>query len=189
MQTKLAAPATPATDAVARAPVGSTLGRLSRLALLTPVMALAVACDDDEPPEEAPVVPVPPAAAAVDSAPIPITDVLLIVVPERAPLIGRRVALGDMKVQTVTGPRTFWVGPDSERQLFVVLDSSAVTDSAQRAMNVEPGQTVSVTGVVRGLPLDLAAMAEAWSLSEANQATLRREQVYLAADSLRIAPR
>lgn len=167
------------------------IARAVGCAMLAPGIGLLSACDDDEPLEETPVVQASATPAAADSAAdaAPITDVLVVVVPERVPLVGRRVALADARVQTVTGARTFWVGPDPERQLFVVLDSSAVVDSAGRAMDVEPGQTVSVMGVLRALPDDLAGRAQSWSLSDANQATLHREQVYLAADSIRLSAR
>lgn len=191
MRTNTTAPASVAAS-IARTPRGRpSAARAIMLTLLTPCLALTIACEDDEPATETPVVQAPAAPAAVDTVvgAAPITDVLLVVVPERVPLIGRRVALADMRVQTVTGARTFWVGPDPERQLFVVLDSSAVVDPAQQTVNVEPGQTVSVTGVLRALPTDLAGVAQTWSLSDANQATLRREQVYLAADSIRLTPR
>lgn len=196
MRRTTAAP-TPTIATLPSAPCTGTPRRRRRIAraigfaLLAPGIGLLPACDDDEPLEETPVVQAPAVRAAADSAAgdAPITDVLVVVVPERVPLVGRRVALADARVQTVTGARTFWIGPDPERQLFVVLDSSAVVDSAGRAMDVEPGQTVSVMGVLRALPDDLAGTARPWSLSDANQATLRREQVYLAADSIRLSAR
>ena len=121
----------------------------------------------------------------------PITDVIVIVTaPDRMPLVGRRVQLRDVRVQTVTGDRTFWAGPDPSQQLFVVLDEQATPGTpTEGRVNVQPGQTVTVSGTIRELPADLGSVRQQWSLSQANETTLRNERVYLAADSVAVAGR
>jgi hypothetical protein len=50
-----------------------------------------------------------------------ITDVLLIVVPDPTPLVGRRVRLTDVKVQDVVGDRAFYVGANENQRVLVVF--------------------------------------------------------------------
>lgn len=112
-------------------------------------------------------------------------------VPDRTPLVGRRVALVNMTVQTVTGQNSFWIGPSPDQQLFVVRSATTSTGSADTsaaARTIAPGQTVSVAGVLRLLPDDLASKRADWSLSEANVATLLRERIYLEADTVVVTP-
>jgi len=111
---------------------------------------------------------------------IPITDGLMIIrAPDRNALVGRSVALLDVKVQTVVGKNTFWVGPDPSQQLFVVSDSgNAYSDQ------MKVGQTISVAGVIRAMPVDLSSVRASWSLSAANELTLAREAVYLQVTGL-----
>ena len=128
------------------------------------------------------------AVATPAAATEPITDIVAIVaVPDRVPLVGRRVTVSGVKVQTVTGPNTFWVGPGPDQQLFVVRAAATGADTAARSATDTPGavrvgQTVLVSGVIRQLPADLGQVRAAWSLSTANEATLTRERVYLEAD-------
>lgn len=93
--------------------------------------------------------------AAVEPAPIeaaavagpPISDVILIVdAPDRPVLAGREVRLANMRVLDVVGDRTFFVGPDANRRLFVVLNEAVPGDSA---IDINPGQTVNLQGVLR----------------------------------------
>lgn len=125
---------------------------------------------------------VPVVAVPVPVPVAPITDELLIITsPDRRPLVGRTVALFGVKVQTVTGPNSFWVGPSPDRQLFVALDSTATGDR-----DIRPGQTIAIAGVLRAMPSDLASVRARWSLSAANEATLAREQLYLAASRVEV---
>jgi hypothetical protein len=120
---------------------------------------------------------VPVVAVPVPVPVAPITDELLIIsTPERRSLVGRTVALFGVKVQTVVGRNAFWVGPTPDRQLFVALDPTTTGDREVRA-----GQTIAVAGVLRAMPTDLAGVRGSWSLTAANEATLAREPLYLAA--------
>jgi hypothetical protein len=152
--------------------------------------AALVACGKDRASDDVPpIVSADTSTLAAPPAGDPITDIIAIVtVPDRAPLVGRRVTLSGMKVQTVTGPNTFWVGPNPDQQLFVVRSGGGASDSvpaqpvADTSRGARVGQTVSVSGVIRPLPGDLEQVRAGWSLSTANEATLTRERVYLDAD-------
>jgi len=136
---------------------------------------LAVTSRMDVVPVMAVPVPMPMPVSAV-----PITDGLMIIgTPNRSVLVGRSFALLDVKVQTVVGKNTFWVGSNPNQQLFVVADSSMANLAHLRV-----GQTISVAGVLEAMPGDLSSVRDSWSLSAANQTTLAREVVYLRATGL-----
>ena len=125
---------------------------------------------------------VPVVAVPVPVPVAPISDELLVITaPDRRPLVGRTVALFGVKVQTVVGPNTYWVGPSPDRQLFVALDPSTVGDR-----DVRPGQTIAVAGVLREMPTDLSSVRANWSLSAANESTLAKEQLYLSASRVEV---
>lgn len=90
-------------------------------------------------------------AAPVETAAVtgpPITDVLLIVdAPDRPVLAGREVRLTNAPVLDVVGDRTFFVGPDANRRLFVVLNETPVPGDS--AIDINAGQTVNLQGVLR----------------------------------------
>jgi len=110
----------------------------------------------------------------------PITDGMMIIrAPNRGALVGRSVALLNVKVQTIVGKNAFWAGPDANQQLFVVIDSSMAD-----ADRVRVGETISIAGVIRALPSDLTPMRRSWSLSAANEIILRRETTYLQVTGL-----
>ena len=127
-------------------------------------------------------VPVPTPVAVPVPVPLIVDEAAIVDAPDRSAMVGRAVALLGVRVQTVAGDSAFWVGPSSSRQLFVVLDSQAVT----RRLDVEPGQTVAVAGVIRALPTDLARVRSAWNLTAANEAILAREGVYLEASRVEL---
>ena len=113
---------------------------------------------------------------------VPITDELIIVgVRDRTPFVGRGASLIGTKVQRVVGSRSFWVGPSSNQRLFVVVDSSTSYRSAAKQFDVEAGQMLAVTGVIKAVPSDLSRLRSAWGITAADEAALRRDHVYLAA--------
>lgn len=115
----------------------------------------------------------------------PIRDIIIVVAaPDRLPLIGRRVELENVPVQSVVGDKGFWVGPDKERQLFVALDESE-TRGPDARVKVRPGQTVTVAGEIKKVP-SMEEARKRWELGEANSATLETERVYLAADRVEL---
>lgn len=127
-----------------------------------------------------------PIAAVTVPVPMPVIvdEAMIVDVPDRSALAGRATALFGATVQTVVGDNAFWAGPSPDRQLFVVLDSQAV----ERRVDIEPGQTVMVAGVIRALPADLTTVRSAWNLTTANEATLARERIYLDASRVEVLP-
>ena len=121
---------------------------------------------------------------------LPITDVLIIVTrPTKLSLIGRHVQLTSVPVQSMVGDKTFWIGPSAARRLFVALDQKLEepppAPPIEGEVNVDKGQTVTLSGVLRKLP----AMSEArkkWGLSDAEAAALENEEIYLHAEHARV---
>lgn len=128
-------------------------------------------------------------ADADAAAGAPITDVVAIVaVPDRMPLIGRRVQLTSVPVLSVPGDETFWVGSSESERLFVALDPAPGTSApVESPTDVDAGQRVTVAGVLRQVPTDLAEWRTRWNLDDATAEALTAGQVYLAADRVAIA--
>lgn len=124
-----------------------------------------------------------PAAAAL-AAPI-VDEMVIVAVPDRMPLAGRTAALLDVKVQTVLGDSAFWVGPTPSQRLLVVVSDSAETWPGM-TLDIEPGQTLAVAGVLRTVPADMSTIGAQWHLSPAEQMTVSHEQIYLDATAVHI---
>lgn len=133
--------------------------------------------------EPGPAVAVAPAAPAAADAEI--DDVLMIVtVPDRRPLVGSRIRLTNVPVLDVVGDRSFWIGPSREQRVFVVLDESGPpTGPTDADININPGQVVNLTGVVRAMPD--ARTAEA-AFGAPGAAAVREESVYLFAQAAEV---
>ncbi len=114
-----------------------------------------------------------------------VDPVVILDAPDRPALIGQRVQLEAVLVQSVTGDKTFWVGPNNDRQLFVFLEEQNTTAPTDAALNINPGQQVTLSGVVRALP-PIAEARQLWSLTDENAARLENQQVYLRADRAEI---
>lgn len=141
------------------------------------------------PPAAAPVV--APAVAPAVAGPTPLTDVVAIVaVPDPMPLVGQPVQLTNVAVQAVPGDSIFWVGPSETQRLLVVLDETRTPGTpVEGRVNVNPGQTVSVSGVLRQTPADLQPWQARWKLNEEAMTTLRNGRLYLAADRVTVEGR
>lgn len=118
-------------------------------------------------------------AAAGDT----LTDMMVVVNDrnQRA-LAGRQALFANVPVQSVVGDRGFWVGPSPDEQLFVVIDE-ANAGRAEGAIQVTPGQTVTLGGVIEQLP-SLDQAPPEWGLDASNSAALEGEQVYLHANQV-----
>lgn len=114
-----------------------------------------------------------------------IDPIVILDAPDRPALVGQRVQLEAVPVQSVTGDKTFWVGPNSDRQLFVFLEEQNTPAPTDAALNINPGQQVTLSGVVRVLP-PIAEARQLWNLSDENAARLENQQVYLRADRAEI---
>ncbi len=113
----------------------------------------------------------------------PITDVVLIITtPDRPSLIGKRVQLTDVKIQSVVGDRGFWIGSGKQR-LFARLDEKLDKGTAEWDVDVNAGQTRTITGVIEKLP----SMDEIqrWGLSPQEAAALKDQQVYLRVEKFK----
>lgn len=119
-----------------------------------------------------------------------LTDVLVIVAaPDRPSLVGRRVRFTDVKVQDVVGDTTFYVGPSATQRILVDLDEQPAPNSdVEGGVDVNPGQTISFTGVVTAMP----AAAEAKTrfgrlLNESEFNNFLKQQIYIRTDKVNIA--
>jgi hypothetical protein len=66
-----------------------------------------------------------------------------------APFEDQTVRARGVEVESVAGDEGFWAGSDPGRRVFVV-----VSDGAQSAPDIEAGDRVDLSGIVRVLPVD-----------------------------------
>lgn len=119
----------------------------------------------------------------------PITDVLIIVEePDRQSLVSRQVRLTGVEVQSVVGDQTFWVGPSNDQQLFVVLEEEQAPAGAEGKVDINAGQTLRITGVIKQLP-SMERARDLWDLSAANSAQLENQEIYLLAERVQVTER
>lgn len=98
------------------------------------------------------------------------------------PLDGRLVQLQDATVQEVVGDVSFLIGPSADQAVFVVLAAGA---QAEQAVDINPGQTLAINGVMRPTPsAQEAQQALGLTLAEAEQ--LQNQQFYLLAEEVRM---
>ncbi len=96
----------------------------------------------------------PPVAGTVGTEPAapaagPITDIATITgAADATALIGRQVTLTGVPVPAMAGDRTFWVG-EGDRRLFVLLPELQPGRPTEDSINVNQGQTVTVSGTLR----------------------------------------
>jgi hypothetical protein len=166
---------------------------LAVLAILAGLWLLFALFNDGEDPDvaELPATTAPATAAPPESAPntadtAPITDLLIVVdTNDPAALIGRRVELQSVLVQSVVGDKTFWVGPSQDQQLFVVLDEERDPPGVEGLVDVDQGQQVSIGGTVEKLP-PIEQARQQFDLSADNTADLNGAQLYLRAERVEV---
>lgn len=117
-----------------------------------------------------------------------ITDVLLIVVPDPTPLVGRRVRLTNVKVQDVVGDRTFYVGENANQRVLVVFEEEATPNTPiEGKVDVQKGQTVAVNGVIRQMPgVDEARRRFGKLMNETELNALANQRIYIQTDDPKI---
>ncbi|HXG85051.1 MAG TPA: hypothetical protein VNI84_13605 [Pyrinomonadaceae bacterium] len=118
-----------------------------------------------------------------------ITDYLIIVTtPDRSSLVGRRVRLTDVKVQSVVGDRTFYVGPSESQRVLVVLDEVKTPNSpTEGRYDINAGQTISFTGVIEKVPsVEEARQRFGKLMNEAELNKLKDQQILIHTDALNI---
>lgn len=129
--------------------------------------------------------PQPTATSTVVIPSEPITDVVIITRTDNPQILAnKRVQFTDVKVQNVSGDRTFWVGPNNTQQLFVVLDPTLDSGNAEEKIVVKTGQTVSLTGLLRPMPSIQQAQTQ-WGLSAAEAQALKNQALYLQAEQIK----
>lgn len=105
----------------------------------------------------------------------PITDVEMILsVSDHEELVGKNVALDNVRVTEVTGPRTFWVVAGLSAPLLIVLDEPQEYSPAA-------GQTVDLRGTIRRFPGWEEARAQ-WNLDPSRPVEAQR--IYVSAQHL-----
>lgn len=103
------------------------------------------------------------------------TDVVLIeTTSERPELIGRRVRLLNVRIESIANERAFWIGPNLEQQLLVIVDHGQIPE-----MNI--GSRVTIDGTFRRMPSPDQAQ-QLWGLSAAMTKAANQDLVYLLAD-------
>ncbi|HEY0970699.1 MAG TPA: hypothetical protein VGE02_06975 [Gemmatimonadales bacterium] len=104
---------------------------------------------------------------------------------DAAALVGRRVALSSVNVQDVVSDRGFWVGSGEDDRVFAVrMEQVTPPDGA-----VNPGQTVSLQGVLRAMPSNLEEQRTPWNLGSTDVSVLAAQSVYIEVDSVAILQR
>ena len=113
----------------------------------------------------------------------PLTDLRQVAgSPNAASFAGRPASFVNVPVQSVVGDTGFFVGPNANQLLFVALDEGAANQGEGR-VQVQPGQAVTVSGVIDRLPPADQAPAE-WGLNGSNSAQFANQQVYLRANQV-----
>lgn len=85
------------------------------------------------------IAPMPPPPTEADATEVPVD--VIVVTP--APYLGQAV-VGTAKVAEVPFDRSFWLEKNGQRMFVVIAQSPGM----EQAVNVEPGQTVRLAGVV-----------------------------------------
>ena len=128
-------------------------------------------------------------AKASPAAAGPVTDLPIGQPDQLAALAGRPVQLGGVKVQSVVGDKTFWVGPSATQRLFVFLEEDTTAgQKVEGKVDVNPGQTVALTGEIRRLPSAGEAQQQLNMSPQVFEAA-SQDQIYLFARSVQVVSR
>jgi hypothetical protein len=102
-------------------------------------------------------------------------------------LAGRSVHIEDARVLSVTGDKQFWVGPDENRRVLVILDEvpTPTQPRIEGRYDVNPGQNVTINGRVERFPGWEAAQAR-WNADPKLRSQYESQPVYIHADGLQI---
>jgi hypothetical protein len=110
----------------------------------------------------------------------PVTDMLVVANDsDQEEYAGQQASFANVMVQSVAGDRGFWIGPDAEQQLFVVIDE-ANAGRSENSVQIAPGQMLTLNGVLEELP-PLDQIPPEWGLDAPNSAALDGEEIYLHA--------
>ncbi|WP_190573186.1 hypothetical protein [Nostoc parmelioides] len=118
----------------------------------------------------------------------PITDVLVITNANKQTLIDKPVQFTNVKVQSVVGDRTFWVGSSNAQRVFVVLAPNLDEGTVENKVVVKPGQTLDLAGVLKPVPSVKQAQQQWKGLSATEAQGLKEQIIYLQASQIRFKP-
>jgi hypothetical protein len=178
---------------------------LNKAMLLTLAVSGLTACVTEPKQPDVVVVPTPQATVTVTAAPEPatpvvltptpevttvvqtepITDVLVISNANKKTLVNRPVQFSNVKVQSVVGDRTFWVGSSNTQRVFVVLAPNLDAGSVENKVVVKPGQTLDLAGALKAVPNVKQAQQQWKGLTAAEAKGLQDQIVYLEANQIR----
>ena len=180
---------------------------LSRATVLVLIVMSLAACEQRKetpdvvvvsPSPTTPVATAPPTVVVVSPSPTtsvttaptvvtttePITDVAVVATTQdQQSLVNRQVQLTNTPVRSVTGDRTFWVGPSNTQQMLVVLDEALDSGSTEKRLAVKAGQMMTITGLLRPMP-NTADAQKQWGLTAAEAEALKSQKVYLQASQV-----
>jgi hypothetical protein len=130
--------------------------------------------------------PTPQATTVVQTEPI--TDVLVITNANKQTLIDKPVQFTNVKVQSVVGDRTFWVGSSNAQRVFVVLAPNLDEGTVENKVVVKPGQTLDLAGVLKPVPSVKQAQQQWKGLTATEAQGLKEQIIYLQANQIRFKP-
>jgi hypothetical protein len=112
-------------------------------------------------------------------------------VTDPTPYVGRTVAIDEpVRVLSVTGDSTFWVGEGTGRQALIVLDEQPTPGQPQTEgrYDVNPGQTVRIWGDIQRFP-GFDEARRMWNVNPNVRSELENQQLYVHANRLEIVSR
>ncbi len=115
-----------------------------------------------------------------------ITDEAMIIdVTDRATLVGKRVNLQNVKVLSVIGDRTFYIGKDDTKRMLVAINQEATPGTAKEGLvDINAGQTISLKGVFVEAPDKNAAKEKlGGNFTDKELDGIAEQKVYLLSDS------
>lgn len=95
-------------------------------------------------------------------------------------VLGRDVAIWGVPVQAVNGDWLFWVGPERDRVIPVVLLGEQAARQSERQTEVRAGDTVAVYGIVRAVR-NAYYLDEPWAMTRDEWRRLAQARVYISA--------
>ena len=114
-----------------------------------------------------------------------IRDLLPALEQENDVLIGQRLAVNSVLVESVIGDVVFWVGPSKQRRMLVVMDKETM-DTPETKTIIKTGQIVNVVGVIEPMPSKQVA-PHLWAMVTAKEAAeFSPHPIYLFATHIKV---
>ncbi len=120
-----------------------------------------------------------------------ITDLAVLYNPtEAANVAGQTVETQPVRVLSVTGDQSFWVGQGVGQQVLVILNEKPTPNqpATEGRYDVNPGEMVRIYGTVQRFP-GYEAARQQWKVNPDARSELEKQTVYIAADRLDITSR